>query len=111
MRQMGRGHVVGTSWHGGHAHLSQLSILGPFFLYGVCFSLVVGPAGERHDISSWLVGVRGFFDSFIDRAESSLLPFLWLHGWHEATRFSHVEDPPLERGTTWSMVVAGAPQY
>ena len=35
-----------------------------------------------------------------------------LQGAHEATMLSHVEDPPLERGTTWSTVrLEREPQY
>ena len=32
------------------------------------------------------------------------LPFLLLQGKQQATRFSHTESPPLDRGTTWSRV-------
>ena len=42
----------------------------------------------------------------------SALPLRRLHGAHEATMFSQLEGPPLERGTTWSTVrFEREPQY
>src|SRR6185369_1374620 len=42
-------------------------------------------------------------------------PLRLLHGRQQATRFSHPEEPPRERGTTWSSVRscggAARPQY
>ena len=42
----------------------------------------------------------------------SALPLRRLHGAHEATMFSQFDEPPLDRGTTWSTVrLERAPQY
>src|SRR2546426_910792 len=43
-----------------------------------------------------------------ERSRSSLAA---LHGRQEATTFSQTCSPPRERGTTWSMFSAVAPQY
>ena len=34
-----------------------------------------------------------------------------LHGRHAAATFSHTCSPPRDRGITWSIESAGAPQY
>src|ERR1017187_314512 len=59
---------------------------------------------------------RGSRCSFMSVSScSSELPFLRLHSWQHATRFSHVDNPPRDRGTTWSSVsspaVSTTPQY
>src|SRR5476651_159766 len=36
------------------------------------------------------------------------LPFRRLQEWQHATRFSHVDSPPLDRGSTWSSVSSPA---
>jgi hypothetical protein len=37
--------------------------------------------------------------------------FVALHGLQAATTFSHACSPPRDRGCTWSIESAGAPQY
>src|SRR5229473_1441452 len=53
--------------------------------------------------------------SFIPASMGNWLPFCRLQGWQQATRFSQVEAPPRERGTTWSRVSSlegrTSPQY
>src|SRR6478736_5119067 len=63
----------------------------------------------------WSVNGRGSLNSFISVSASSRLPLRRLHGWQQATRFSHVDKPPRERGITWSSVRSAedssTPQY
>src|SRR5580698_9863417 len=47
---------------------------------------------------------RGCRASAIPASCGVRLPFALLHGWQAATRFSHVDCPPRERGNTWSSV-------
>jgi len=59
---------------------------------------------------------RGSRCSFMSVSScSSWLPLRRLQSWQQATRFSQVERPPRERGTTWSRVsslaVSTMPQY
>ena len=49
-------------------------------------------------------GLNGLFKSGISASSGVLLLFLLLHTTHAVTKFSHVSFPPLERGTTWSIV-------
>ena len=42
--------------------------------------------------------------SFIPASCGIWFPLRRLQGWQQATRFSHVEAPPRDRGTTWSSV-------
>ena len=47
---------------------------------------------------------RGALANFIPASSGVRLPFRLLHGWQQATRFSHDDPPPRERGCTWSNV-------
>ena len=52
----------------------------------------------------------GFLRSLSEDCESSRLPLRELHAWHDEARLVYEWPPPLERGTTWSIVVATRPQ-
>lgn len=54
----------------------------------------------------------GLVLSFQPSCLRDLLPFLPLQRQQAVTRFSHTHLPPLDRGTTWSIVrLALLPQY
>src|SRR3712207_1170844 len=58
------------------------------------------------------VGARGVRRGTMFAWAGSRSPLRRLHGAHEATMLSHSDDPPLERGMTWSTVrFDRAPQY
>ena len=58
---------------------------------------------------------RGSRISFMLGFAGSWLPLRRLQEWQQATRFSQVDEPPRERGMTWSSVSSPAartvPQY
>jgi hypothetical protein len=57
-------------------------------------------------------GVRGFLRGCMPAWRGSRSPLRLLQGAHEATMFSQLEVPPLERGITWSTVrLERDPQY
>src|SRR5215212_7227748 len=49
-------------------------------------------------------GGRGRWASSMAASSSRRFPFLWLHGAHAVTTFSHTDSPPRDLGTTWSSV-------
>src|ERR1700761_9052368 len=58
------------------------------------------------------LGVRGGRGRCMPEWRSILLPLPRLQGAHDATMFSQFDEPPLERGTTWSTVrFDREPQY
>ena len=67
-------------------------------------------------LATWMktraCGRRGLRRRLIPTWRSSTSPLRRLHGAQEATMLSHVDTPPLDRGTTWSTVrLERAPQY
>src|SRR5918997_2096425 len=58
---------------------------------------------------------RGLRTRCIRASSGVRLPFWWLHFLQHATRLSHVDSPPRERGKTWSSVSSEGenwrPQY
>src|SRR5262245_7730745 len=56
-------------------------------------------------------GTLGARSNRIDVSWSMRSRLRTLHGRHAATTFSHAWSPPRLRGTTWSMLSAGPPQY
>src|SRR5437763_16566227 len=63
-------------------------------------------------MNTWGLGLRGFWRRLIPTWRGKRSPLRRLQGAQEATMFSQVETPPLERGTTWSTVrFEREPQY
>src|SRR6185369_8677650 len=58
---------------------------------------------------------RGLRSRCMPDSSGVRLPFLWLQRLHDATRLSHADSPPRERGCTWSSVSSEGgycfPQY
>ena len=68
-----------------------------------------GSAGaDRNRSRTW--GSKGSRIMLIPASAGVRSPLRPLHGWHAATRLHHVSPPPRDRGSTWSMVSARAPQ-
>src|SRR5690242_4375733 len=67
-------------------------------------------------LATWMntvgFGIRGSRDSRIPTCLASWSPLRRLHGAHDATMLSQLDEPPLERGITWSTVrLERDPQY
>src|SRR5271165_3745579 len=80
--------------------------------WGRYCSQAVGIVG----LATWMKisarGVRGAWRGCIPACRGSLSPLRRLQGAQEATMFSQLEDPPFERGITWSTVrLEREPQY
>lgn len=76
--------------------------------YGVHVGWILPTATTIQIVSRGAKGGRRSINEVSERRSSS---FLALHARHEATTFSHVCSPPRDRGMTWSMFSAFAPQY
>src|SRR5204863_6528603 len=67
-------------------------------------SQALGMVGLAIWMKTWGFGVRGFWRSLIPTWRRRRSPLRRLQGAQEATMFSQLDSPPLERGTTWSTV-------
>ena len=86
-----------------------------FALYAACGRYASQAAGIV-GLATWMKisarGVRGAWRGCIPAWRGRRSPLRRLQGAHEATMFSQLELPPLERGITWSTVrFEREPQY
>ena len=67
--------------------------------------LIVGAAHQAHDVAAGVeVEGAGFAHQLHAGFGGRLISLAAIAGWQQATRFSQVDEPPRERGMTWSSV-------